>query len=114
MTTVEILNRHVRLFNDGVRKGDFGPMVSHFSEDAEIYFEGIPVGPFKGRAAIELAYSEQPPDDEIIVLKVKEGQGKNEVIGEYAWQKNPKVKAGELRIATSGGLIVSLTVRYER
>lgn len=111
---VEILNRHVRLFNDGVSKGNFAPMVSHFSEDAEMYFEGIPVGPFKGRAAIELAYSRQPPDDEIVILGVRNEPGKNVIIGEYAWQKNPKVKAGELRITTSGDLIVKMAVRYER
>jgi hypothetical protein len=68
-TPLEILNRRVKLFNEGLRKGNFTPMVSHFSEDAEMYFEGIPVGPFKGRAAIELDYSEQPPDDEIVSLE---------------------------------------------
>jgi hypothetical protein len=68
----EILNRHVRLFNDGVRTGNFGPMTSHFVDDAEMRFEGIHVGPFRGLRAIEGAYSMQPPDDEIVVLNVKE------------------------------------------
>ena len=109
-----ILDRHVRLFNEGVVKGDFGPMASHFSVDAEMYFEGIPVGPFRRRMAIERAYSEQPPDDEIIILNVREEPTNRVIIGEYAWLKNPRVKAGELRIATKGDMIVSMTVTYLR
>jgi hypothetical protein len=76
LTTLrEILNRHVRLFNDGVRTGNFGLMTSHFVDGAEMRFEGIPVGPFRGLRAIERAYSVQPPDDEIVVLNVKEEPG---------------------------------------
>ncbi len=109
----QVLDSHVGLFNEGVRTHNFGPMVDHFSEDAEMYFEGIPVGPFKGRHAIQRAYSEQPPDDEIVILEAKEPNN-NLIIGEYAWSKNPKARAGELRIETRGELIVKLTVRYER
>lgn len=36
---LEILNRHVRLLNNDVRRGHFAPMVTHFSEDAEMHFE---------------------------------------------------------------------------
>jgi hypothetical protein len=76
LTTLgEVLNRHVRLFNDGVGTGNFGPMTSHFVDDAEMRFEGIPAGPFRGLRAIERAYSMQPPDDEIIVLNAKEEPG---------------------------------------
>ena len=113
-TSREIFNRHVRLFNEGVRSHNFGPMTSHFVENAELYFEGIPVGPFKGRKAIERAYSTQPPDDEIVVLSVKEEPNKNVIIGEYAWSKNPKLRAGEMIISTRGEGIERLMVRYER
>lgn len=115
MTTLEeILNRHVRLFNDGVRTGNFGPMTSHFLDNAEMYFEGIPVGPFKGRRAIERAYSMQPPDDQIVGLSVKEEPGRNVIIYEYAWSKKPKVRAGELILTARGEMIEKLIVRYER
>ncbi len=89
-------------------------MASHFSKDAEMRFEGIPVGPFRGRAAIEEAYGKQPPDDEIVVLNTRQGPDRNVIVGEYSWSKNPKVRAGELKIVARGEEIVSLTIRYER
>ena len=110
----EVLHRHVKLFNDGVRSGDFRPMTSHFNDSAEMRFEGIPVGPFRGRRAIEQSYSMQPPDDEIVVLNVKEELGKNAIVCEYAWSKKPKVRAGELILESRGEMIEKLTIRYER
>ena len=115
MTTLkELLDRHVRLFNDGVRTGNFGPMTSHFVESAEMHFEGIPVGPFRGRGAIEKAYSMQSPDDQIVVLNVKEEPGRNVIICEYAWSKKPTARAGELILTARGEMIEKLIVRYER
>ena len=58
---VALLTDHVARFNAGVRGGDFGPMVDGFTEDAELVFEGIPVGPFRGREAIAAAYQMQRP-----------------------------------------------------
>src|SRR5215469_401394 len=104
--TGKILDEHVRLFNQGVRSHDFGPMLDHFSDDAEMYFEGIPVGPSRGRSAIKRAYVEQPPDDEIVVLSKRENPSKNLVVGVYAWLKEPKTRAGELKIETKADLIV--------
>ena len=89
-------------------------MTSHFVDSAEMRFEGIPVGPFKGRRAIERAYSMQPPDDEIVVLNVKEESGRNVIICEYAWSRKPKMRAGELILACRGEMIEKLTVRYDR
>ena len=77
-------------------------------------FEGIPVGPFRGREAIERAYSMHPPDDEIVVLNVKEELGRNVITCEYAWSKKPKIRAGELILTCRGETIEKLTVRYER
>jgi len=48
-------------------------MVAAFAEEAELVFEGIPVGPFAGREAIGEAYAAHPPDDEIVLL---EGTGR--------------------------------------
>lgn len=56
-----LLADHVARFNAGVRSGDFGPMVDGFTEDGELVFEGIPVGPFRGREAIASAYRTQAP-----------------------------------------------------
>jgi steroid Delta-isomerase len=99
------LQTHVERFNRGVRTGDFGEMVSFFAEDAELVFEGIPVGPFVGREAIAAAYATQPPDDEIVLL---DGDGT------YAWANEPARPAGQLFITEREGEIVRLLIRYDR
>ena len=102
---MSLLERHVERFNEGVRTGDFGPMVAAFSEDAELVFEGIPVGPFAGREALAAAYARQPPDDEIVLLDED---------GTYAWAKEPEVPAGQLFLTERDGEIARLVIRYDR
>jgi steroid delta-isomerase len=100
-----VLTEHVERFNHGVRTGDFGPMVAAFSEDAELVFDGIPVGPFVGRDAIGEAYAAQPPDDEIVLLDAD---------GTYAWSNEPEIPAGEMFLTEHDGEIIRLVIRYDR
>ena len=102
---MSLLGEHVERFNAGVRSGDFGPMVAAFAEDAELVFEGIPVGPFAGREAIGEAYAAQPPDDEIVILDVD---------GTYAWAREPEVPAGRMFLTERDGEIARLVIRYDR
>jgi hypothetical protein len=99
------LEKHVARFNEGVRTGEFGAMVAAFSEDAELRFEGIPVGPFVGREAIADAYRAQPPNDEIVLL---DGDGT------YAWAREPAVPAGRMSLTERDGKITRLVIRYDR
>ena len=108
---MDLLSEHVERFNAGVRTGDFAPMLELFSEDAELAFEGVPVGPFAGREAIAEAYGERPPDDTIETLDVRDGDG--EIAAGYAWSREPDVRAGELRLTHSGGRIAKLVVTFE-
>ncbi len=106
-----LLDRHVELFNTGVRSGDFGAMLEHFVEDAELVFEGVPVGPYRGRQAIADAYREQPPDDEIRVWNARaENQ---ELVADYRWMRDRTTRAGELRLAVVDARIRRLTVTFE-
>jgi steroid Delta-isomerase len=100
-----LLDEHVARFNQGVRTGDFGPMVDAFSEEAELVFEGIPFGPFVGREAIDAAYRSQPPDDEIVLLD--DG-------GTYAWAIEPEIPAGQMFLTEREGKIARLVIRYDR
>jgi steroid Delta-isomerase len=100
-----LLAEHVARFNEGVRSGDFSRMVAAFTEDAELVFEQIPVGPFVGRDAIAAAYAQQPPDDEIVLLSDD---------GTYAWSKDPSVPAGQIFITERDGKIARLVIRYDR
>jgi steroid Delta-isomerase len=102
---LSLLVEHVERFNAGVRSGDFGPMVAAFAEDAELVFEGIPVGPFFGREAIGAAYAAQPPDDEIVLLDDD---------GTYAWAKEPETPAGQMFLTEREGKIARLGIRYDR
>lgn len=108
---MRLLLDHVGRFNAGVARGDFGPMLEAFDEDAEMAFEGIPVGPFHGRDAIAAAYRAQPPDDQIKLLGASE-PAPGEVVADYAWVGRPASPAGQLRLTHHDGRITRLVVRY--
>ena len=100
-------------FNAGVRTGEWGPMLEHFGDAAEMDFRGIPVGPFTGKDAIAAAYREQPPDDELRILEERERGGRAEA--RYAWLAEPDVAAGEMfLIVGDDGLIRELVVTFDR
>jgi steroid delta-isomerase len=107
----EILRSHVERFNEGVRSGDFGPMLEQFADDAELAFEGVPVGPFRGKPAIAGAYAEQPPDDEIVILRTRES-GEDLVVADYAWRADPVARAGSLILRLRDAEIDRLVVTF--
>ena len=112
MTGLDLLTEHVERFNAGVRSGDFGPMLELFADDAALWFEDVPVGPFHGRVAIAAAYREQPPDDQIEVLDVEEDDA--EIRARYAWLRDEGRASGDLRLRRDGDLITSLVVTFDR
>lgn len=94
-----------------MRTGDFGPMLEYFAADAELAFEGAPVGPFRGKPAIARAYDEQPPDDEVVILRTRES-GEDYVVADYAWQAAPTARAGSLILRLRGAEIDRLLVTF--
>ena len=109
--TLQLLNQHVDRFNRAVRNGAWEEMTSHFTEDAELRFEGVPAGPFEGRETITAAYREQPPDDEVLLLDAD--QVGDETIAGYAWAANPEQRAGEMRLTERDGRIARLVVTFD-
>jgi steroid Delta-isomerase len=107
----EVLQSHVERFNEGVRSGDFSWMLEQFTEDAELAFEGVPVGPFRGKPAIAQAYADQPPDDEIIVLRTRES-GDDLIVADYAWRAEPASRAGSLILRLRDAEIDRLLVTF--
>jgi steroid Delta-isomerase len=107
---MSLLEQHVERFNQGVRSGDFTPMVAAFTEDAELHFEGVPAGPFVGREAIDAAYREQPPDDEIEILGSEERDGV--VVARYAWLREDGRQAGEMLLTPRDDQIQKLVVTF--
>jgi len=110
---IEVLFDHVVRFNDGVRTGEWAPMLEQLADGARMAFEGVPVGPFEGSEAIAAAYRDRPPDDEIEVLGAEE-RGDGLVVARYAWAAEPGVAAGELRLRRDGDRIVELVVTFGR
>jgi steroid delta-isomerase len=102
---------HVRRFNEGIRSGDFEPMLAAFAPDAEMAFEGVPVGPFRGRDAIAAAYTERPPDDEVVLLGDPRVDG-NANESDYAW-KSEGTRAGRMILTARDGEIARLVVTFE-
>jgi steroid Delta-isomerase len=108
---VDLVRQHVERFNEGVRTGDFAPMLEHFTDDAELVFEGVPVGPFSGRAAIAAAYAEQPPDDRIDVLSLERRDG--DVVAPYSWHKDGGRRSGRMIFTFRDDKIARLVVTFE-
>ena len=105
----ELLDRHVRAFNHGVRTGEWEPFLALFADDAEVRFENAPVGPFTGIDAIRTAYLEQPPDDEIALLGAQD-DGEHTITAAFAWAKGG---TGRMILAHERGLVTSLTVIFD-
>jgi steroid Delta-isomerase len=106
-----LLAAHVERFNQGVRTGDFEPMLAGFALDAEMVFEGVPVGPFVGREAIADAYATRPPDDEVRLLGTLRAEGAA-VVSDYAWANEGR-RAGRMILTGRDGLIARLVVTFD-
>jgi steroid delta-isomerase len=103
----ELLRAHVARFNEGVRTGDFEPMLAHFADDAELVFVGVPAGPYHGIDAIRRAYRDQPPDDVIEVLEVTEDP--DDVACTFRWSRGG---SGTMRLSPLGGRILRVVVAF--
>ena len=110
MSGRELMERHVRAFNHGVRTSDWEPMLAHFADDAELRFENVAAGPFVGLDAIRHAYREQPPDDEIVLLGVQEPDEQS-VAGAFAWGRGG---TGRLTLEHERGAVKRLTVVFDQ
>lgn len=106
-----MLSEHVERFNEAVRSGDYEAMLAAFAPDAEMRFEGVPVGPFVGRDGIAAAYARQPPDDEVLLIGEPRVEGETEE-SDYAW-KSEGTRAGRMILTAGDGQITRLVVTFE-
>ena len=107
---VLLLHDYVGAHNECVRTGDWEPLAEWFADDARLVFEGVPVGPFDGRDAIAAAYRAQPPDDQVLVFAVEEG---DPLTARYGWLRDPAAVAGVMRVTSRDGRIASLVVTFD-
>jgi steroid delta-isomerase len=105
------LDRYIETHNAAVRSGDWAEFSKWFTDDAEVRFEGVPVGPFKGREGIRAAYESRPPDDEVEIRNLR-SKGNRDVT-DYGWAADEGVRAGELRVTWEGDLIRELVITFD-
>ena len=106
-----LLHDYVGVHNECVRTGDWEPLGGWFADDAELTFDGVPIGPFRGRDAIVQAYRERPPDDVVLTFGV-DLRGAD-VVARYGWLRDPATVAGRLILTTSGEQIARLVVTFD-
>jgi steroid delta-isomerase len=104
------LDPYIAAHNAAVRNGDWSEFAKWFTDDAEVRFEGVPVGPFRGRDEIRAAYQERPPDDEVEIRAVRHDGERT--VADYGWSNEPGVQAGELRIDWDGDRISELVITF--
>jgi RimJ/RimL family protein N-acetyltransferase len=108
---IGLVHDYVMVHNECVRTGDWEPLAQWFTDDAELAFDGVPVGPFKGRDEIARAYSERPPDDEVVIFGVDHEDRR--VVARYGWLREPGKVAGRMLATPRDGKISRLVVTFE-
>jgi hypothetical protein len=108
---VKPIDAYIAAHNEAVRSGEWGRFAEWFTDDAEVRFEGVPVGPFRGRDEIRRAYEERPPDDEVEIRNVRE-EG-DRTVADYGWAADDGVRAGELRLAWDAERVRELVITFE-
>ena len=110
MTGRDLMQSHVARFNEGVRSGDWEPMLAHLADDAELHFENVPSGPFVGLDEVRRAYAEQPPDDVIQLLGIQDDEKEGRVTAAFAWAMGG---TGRLVLEHDRGAITRLVVIFD-
>jgi hypothetical protein len=105
------MESHVARFNEGVRSGDWEPMLAQFADDAELRFENVSAGPFVGVEAIRRGYLERPPDDQIQLLGIQDDEQERRVTAAFVWARGG---TGRLVLEHDRGAIARLVAIFDQ
>jgi RimJ/RimL family protein N-acetyltransferase len=108
---IRLFHDYVGVHNECVRTGDWGPLGEWFADDAELSFQGVAIGPFRGRERIVRAYRERPPDDFVLTFRVVEDGPV--VVADYGWLREPAEFAGRITLTAVGERIAKLRVSFD-
>lgn len=104
-----LLERHVELFNEAVRTGDYGPFLETFADRAVMTFDDMPLGPFLGKDAIKDAYVTQPPSDTMALIDMEE-VGRDGVNALFEWDAGG---TGRMFLRWDSGHLTELAITFE-
>jgi steroid Delta-isomerase len=108
MDLTEAVREHERLFNEAVRAEDFTEFMKTFADDAVMKFDGVPVGPYKGREAIAEAYATRPPTDTMSIWSIQEVDPDTADV-RFDWDAGG---SGAMRVKWQNGLIEGMTISF--
>jgi steroid Delta-isomerase len=103
-----LLERHVELFNDAVRTGDYDPYLATFADGAVMRFDDLPFGPFHGKAEIAEAYATRAPSDTMALIDMQE-VGSDGVNAAFEWDAGG---TGQMYLRWNGGKLVELAIVF--
>lgn len=103
-----LLERHVELFNEAVRTGDYRSFLETFAERAVMRFDDVPAGPFRGLTEIAEAYATQPPTDTMALIAMEE-IGADGVRASFEWDAGG---TGEMFLRWEAEKVVELAIAF--
>lgn len=103
----DVLRHYVQRHNQGVTRGNFEGLMEMFRDDAVLEIQGR--RSWSGKAAIERAFREQPPTDELVALSFR-FQPPGTLEADYAWKRAPSQRAGSLRFEIVDASIARLQI----
>lgn len=109
MDLTEAVREHEAIFNEAVRAGDFEAFVATFAEEGKMAFDGVPIGPFKGRHKIAAAYAAQPPTDTMSIWSIEE-IADDTAFARFDWDNGG---SGSMQVRWRDGEVIDLTISYE-
>ena len=112
MLVTERVESHVAAFGDAVASGRWTAFAERFADDAEMEFVGVPVGPFRGRAAIAAAYGADPPREALELTGPVTTEG-DDAVAPFRWVDSGGTGTMRLRFGTTGE-VVRLVVAFDR
>jgi hypothetical protein len=107
--TETALDGYFAAHNDGVRTGDFSALGPLFAEDAILSFHGLPFEPVHRREQIVQAFTEHPPDDELVLVETCTDDTGHQ-IASYRWKNSTGDASGSLCALIRDDLIEHLEV----
>jgi hypothetical protein len=107
-TNSNLLAKYVALHNRSVTDHDFEEMMTLFSDDAVLKFEGSFEMIFEGKSAIANAFARMPPTEHIYTQEAAESPSSTMAL--YGCNSAPEQVEGVIDIKTENGLITALTI----